>query len=199
MPHLLAQQQPPAPPDHGEGADAHGGHPTYIGPLDLAAKENMAAAFWSLGIFLVLFFVLWKFAWGPIVKGLQGREDRINESLKRAEELEKATRELTERHREAMAKAQQEAQQVVAEARAQAQKAAADVAEKAHAEIDASRERFQREMALEAAKVKAEIRREAVELTLAAASRVIGKSLSGADHSRLADEALRDAESVARG
>ena len=87
----------------------------------------------------------------------------------------------------------------LADARAQAQTAAAAVAEKAHAEIEASKERFQREMALEAAKVKAEIRREAVELTLAAAGRVIGKSLNAADHARLAEEALRDAESVAQG
>lgn len=187
MPYLLAQ-------DHHAGA-----HLEHVNPLDAAAPENLKAALWALGIFLVVLFVLWKLAWGPIVKGLQGREDRINESLKRAEELEKATREMTERHREAMAKSQVEAQQIVVEARAQAQKAASDVAEKAHAEIQASRERFQREMALEAAKVKDEIRREAVELTLAAASRVIGKTLTGADHSRLADEALRDAESVARG
>ena len=40
--------------------------------------------------FLVLFVALWKLAWGPILKGLQSREERINASLQRAEELEKA-------------------------------------------------------------------------------------------------------------
>ena len=189
MPYLLAQEHPEA---------HHGAHLEHVNPLDAAAPENLKAALWSLGIFLVVLLVLWKFAWGPIVKGLQGREDRINDSLKRAEELEKATRELADAHRAAIAKSQQEAQQIVADSRAQAQKAASDVAAKAQAEIEESKERFQREMSLEAAKAKAEIRREAVALTLAAASRVIGKNLTGADHARLAEEALRDAESVAK-
>ena len=185
MPYLLAQEH-------------HGGHLEHINPLDSAAPENVKAAVWALLIFLAVLFILWKFAWGPIVAGLQGREDRINASLKKAEDLERATREMTERHAEAMAKSQQDAQQIVADARAQAVKAASVVAAKAQEEIEASRDRFQREMSLEAARVKAEIRQEAVALTLAAAGRVVGKSLSGADHLRLAEEALRDAESTAR-
>ena len=180
---LLAQE-------HGAGDPIH--------PLDLHESANHAAAFWSFGIVVTLFVVLGFLVWKPLAKGLTDREDRINESLKRAEELERATRELQETNRKAMEKAQQEAQQIVAEARGAAQKAAADVAAKAEAEIEASRERFQREMRLEADKVRAEIRREAVEITLAAASRLIGRHLSGPDHARLVEESLRDAESVVR-
>lgn len=178
-------------------AQEHGG--AELNPLDLANHGNHAAAFWSLGIVLFLFVVLGKFAWGPIVRGLQAREDRINESLKRAEELEKATRELAETNRKAMEKAHVEAQQVVAEARAAAQRAGNDLIAKAHAEIEASKDRFQREMQLEAQRVKAELRSDAVELTLAAASRLIGRHLSPADHARLAEESLNDAESVVKG
>jgi F-type H+-transporting ATPase subunit b len=183
-------------------AQEHGGHGAggnpAVNPMDVAEHANHAAAFWSFGIVVTLFVVLGFLVWKPIAKGLTAREDRINESLKRAEELERATRELQETNRKAMEKAQQEAQQVVAEARVAAQKAAADVTAKAEAEIEASRERFQRELRLEADKVRAEIRREAVEITLAAASRLIGRHLSGADHTRLVEESLRDAESVVR-
>lgn len=172
-------------------------HPE-IDPMHVGEHANNAAAFWSLGIVLVLIFVLWKLAWGPIAKGLASREDRINESLKRAEELEKATRELAETNRRAMEKAQLDAQAIVAEARQAAAKAAAEIAAKTEAELEATRERFQRELRLESDKVRAEIRQEAVDLTLAATARMLGRHLTAADHRRLADEALRDAESVAR-
>lgn len=183
MPLLILAQQDP----HGPGID----------PMH-AEHANYAAAVWALVLFAILFFVLWKKAWGPIVAGLQSREDKINESLKRAEELERATRELQETNRKAMEKAQQEAQSIVAEARVAAQRAAAEVAAKANADIEASRDRFQREMRLEADKVRDEIRREAVDITLAATAKVIGKSLTAADHRRLAEDALRDADTVAR-
>jgi F-type H+-transporting ATPase subunit b len=175
-------------------------HAPLHDPIDPMSPEhaNYAAAVWALALFLLLFVVLWKKAWGPIVAGLQSREDKINASLQRAEELEKATRELQETNRLAMERAQMEAQAIVAEARVAAQRAAGEVAAKATAEIEASRDRFQREMQLEVEKVRDEVRREAVDLTLAATAKVIGRSLTAADHRRLAEEALRDAASVAR-
>jgi F-type H+-transporting ATPase subunit b len=180
--------------EHG-GAEHGGGG--KMNPLDMHDAANHAASFWALGIFLVLFFVLWKFAWGPILKGLASREDRINASLKRAEEIEKATRELEETNRKVLEKAQQEAQQIVHESRVAAGKAASEIAAKAQHEIEEARDRFKNEMRLEAARVKDEIRKEAVAVTIAAAGRLIGRSLTDADHVRLAEESLRDAESVA--
>src|SRR5262245_47480897 len=119
-----------------------------IDPRDLTSHENIAAALWAWGIFVVLLFVLWKFAWGPIAKGLDARSHRISESLKKAEEIEKATRELAETNRQLLERAQAQAQQVVAEARVAAKNAADDVLKKAHDEVEAQRERFTRETAL---------------------------------------------------
>src|SRR5689334_11707326 len=110
--------------------EGHEGGPG-INPM-APVHENAAAGIAALVIFVVLFFVLRKAAWGPIVKGLQAREDKITASLQRAEELEKATRELAETNRQAMAKAQQEAQAVVAEARVAAKKAMEEISAKAH-------------------------------------------------------------------
>ena len=162
------------------------------------SPENLKAALWTLGIFLLLLFVLRKFAWGPIADGLLGREQRIEESLKRAEALEKATRELAETNRKALEKAQQEAQAIVAESRLQAQRAAEEQMRKAAEEVGAQRERFRREMALEVEKARAEIRGDVVEMVLDATARMLGRSMGAGDQRRLAEEALRDAEQVAR-
>src|SRR5947207_662644 len=88
-----------------------------INPIDLTHPANLAAAVWAWAIFLALLFILWKFAWGPIAKGLDARAARISDSLKKAEEIEKATRELAETNRQLMARAQLEAQGIVNEAR----------------------------------------------------------------------------------
>ncbi len=187
---LLAQDP------HGSGHA--GSHPVGINPMDFADPANMWAGIWALVIFLVLALVLGKFAWGPIVSGLKSREDRINDSLKRAEDVEKATRELQETLAKERAKAQQEAQGIVAEARVAAKHAAEEVTAKALAEIEAAKERHHRELSLEGDKVRAELRRDAVELTIAATAKLIGRSLDATDQARLAEDALRDAESVAR-
>jgi F-type H+-transporting ATPase subunit b len=162
------------------------------------SPENLKAALWTLGIFVALLFVLRKYAWGPIITGLNARETRISESLKKAEELEKATRELAETNRRAMEKAQQEALAIVAESRGAAARAADEQLVKAQAEIDAQRDRARREIQLETEKARDQLRRDVVDLTIQATARLIGKSLSDPDQRRLAEEALRDAESVTR-
>jgi F-type H+-transporting ATPase subunit b len=169
-----------------------------IAPTDLTHPANLAAAAWAWGIFVVLVFLLGKFAWGPIAKGLDARSHRISESLKKAEEIEKATRELADTNRQLLAKAQQDAQGIVAEARAAAKITADDVLARAHADVEAQRERFVRETQLLVDKAREDLRRETVQLTIDATSRLIGRTLSDADSRRLAEQSLVDAESVAR-
>ena len=174
---------------------AHGGHGIDPTHFDMTTAK---IAFWALGIFIVVVIVLKKFAVGPIVAGLEARETRINESLEKAAAIEKATAELAETNRQALEEAQRQAQQIVAESRDSGQRAADEIVAKAEAELEAQRHRFQREMRLEADKARAALRQDAVDLTLAASAQLMGKVLDGSDMRRLVEEALSDAESVAR-
>ncbi len=169
-----------------------------LDPMNTHELAHWQAGAWAWAIFIVLLVLLGKFAWGPIAKGLEARSHRIAESLKKAEEIEKATRELQETNRQLFAKAQQEAQGIVAEARLAAKNAADDVLAKTHAEVEAQRQRFTRETQLMVDKARADLRRETVDLALQVASKLAERGLSDADHRRLAEQALRDAESVAR-
>lgn len=168
-----------------------------ISPMDFA-PERFKTALWALGIFVVVLFVLKKFAVGPIVSGLQAREDRINASLEKAAEIEKATRELAETNRLALEEAQRQAQQIVSESRESGKRAAQEIVDKAHAEIESQKERFQREIRLETDKARASLRQDAVDLTLEATARLMGRMLDKDDQRRLVEEALTDAEKVAR-
>jgi F-type H+-transporting ATPase subunit b len=172
---------------------AAGGHdPTHFD------ANSMKIALWALGIFIAVVFVLKTKAVGPIVAGLNARETRINESLEKAAAIEKATAELAETNRQALDEAQRQAQQIVAESRESGQRAADEIVAKAEAELEAQRDRFQREMRLESEKARAALRQDAVDLTLAASAQLMGKVLDGSDMRRLVEEALSDAESVAR-
>ena len=177
--------------------EGHGGG-SEIDPTHLLEPANWQAAIWAWCIFLVLVILLWKLAWGPISKGLDARAQRITDSLKKAEEVEKAAREIAETNKALLLKAQHEAQQIVADGRNAAQQVAEEVRKKATADVDAQRERFTRETELAVEKARDEMRRETVELTIAATARLLGRSLSDADSRRLATEALADAETVAR-
>lgn len=174
----------------------HGG--SEIDPTNLLDPANASAAIWAWCIFVVLVVLLWKFAWGPISKGLDARAQRITDSLKKAEEVEKAAREIAETNKALLAKAQQEAQQIVSDARNAAQTVAEEVRKKAQADVDAQRERFTRETQMAVDKARADLRKETVDLTLHAAAKLLGASMTDADHRRLAEQALRDAEKVAR-
>lgn len=181
-------------------AQEHGGPAggPALDPMNVHEPAHWLAGAWTWGIFVLLLILLGKFAWGPIAKGLEARANRISESLKKAEEIEKAARELSETNKALVARAQHDAQQIVSDARVAAQHAAEDVLKKAHAEIDASRVRFTRETELMVEKARADLRKDTVELVLQTTGKLLGSGMTDADHRRLAEQALRDAETVAR-
>lgn len=172
-------------------------HPP-IDPTAIFNPANPKAALWALGIFVVLLILLKKFAWGPIVAGLQAREERIAASLEKAAEIEAATAALAETNAKLLDEARREAQAIVADAREAGQKAAADLLTKAHDEIEAQKARSKREIQLETDKARAALRQDAVDLTLQATSTLIQRTMDASDSRRLVEEALKDAESVAR-
>ncbi len=179
-------------------AQEHGGKGGPLDPMNVHEPAHWAAGAWAWGIFILLLVLLGKFAWGPIAKGLESRALRISESLRKAEEIEKAARELNETNKALMVRAQHEAQQIVTDARAAAQHAAEDVLKKAHADIESSRERFTKETQLLVEKARADLRKDTVELVLQTTAKLLGKTMTDADHRRIAEQSLRDAEAVAR-
>ena len=141
---------------------------------------NLGLTVWTGVVFLVLLGVLWKYAWGPVLSAVDAREKRIQGTLDQAaNEREEAARLLAE-HKEQMADARRGAQQLIAEGREAGEKLRQDIEEKARAEgqvlIERARETIEREKesAIEA------LRKESVDLALAAAGRLMQESLDEA-------------------
>lgn len=166
-------------------------------PVALAAQEHGAAeggggslfsinfglSIWTLVVFVVLLLVLKKFAWGPILDAVESREDSIQEALDEAARRQEEAEKLAREHREKLAEARREAQEIVDQGREAGEKVRREIEEKAREESQRMLERARREIGREKDAALETVRSEAVELALAAASRLLRQKLD-AEHDR---------------
>lgn len=138
---------------------------------------NLGLSIWTTFVFLGLLAILWKFAWGPILKAVQDREDGIQSTLDQAaNEREEAAKLLAE-HRQQMADARRQAQQMIAEGKEAGERVRQGIEEKARIEGDAMIERARESIEREKDAALGELRKEAVDLALAAAAKLLQESL----------------------
>ena len=145
---------------------------------------------WTLICFAIAFFVLRKFAFGPIQKTIDERRDRIRQAVEEADNARNEARELLEQHRAILAQARYESAEILAEARKVARRA--DRARKQEAEAERQRrlEDTRKQIEAETARAIGQIRTEVADLTLEATERVVGKVLDTDDQRRLIEEAV---------
>lgn len=146
--------------------------------------------FWTLIIFLVLFWLLTKFAFGPITAAVEAREKSLEEALVAAKRDRDEAATLLAQHRAQIEAARGEAQKVIADARDIAEKMRSDMLEKARAEQQATLERAVGEIQREKERAVAQLRREAVEMAIAGASRVIEENLDSDRNRKLVERFL---------
>ncbi len=147
----------------------------------LAAEEgggglfslNVGLGLWTIVVFGVVLFVLTRYAWSPILAAVDARERNIQSSVEEANRLREEAQALLEEHQRQLADSRRQSQQIVADAREAGEQVRRDIEEKARAEGDAMIERARREIGREKQAAMDAVRRESVELALAAASRLV--------------------------
>lgn len=166
----------------------------------LAAQEGGGGLFtvdpglsvWTIATFLVVLFVLGKFAWGPILGALDAREKGIKDSIDAATQLRQEAQESLEEHRRQLADARRQAQEIVAEGRSAADRLRRDIEEKAREEAERILERTRQEIRRERDVAIEQIRTEAVDLALAAAARILDEKLTEERDRALVKSYLQD-------
>ena len=146
---------------------------------------------WTILTFLLLVFVLAKFAWKPLLKMLQDREDMVRSSLEDAEKAKSELERLNEESEAIMAKARSEAQSILADGKAAAEKVKEDIIAKSKEQANKIREDAGNQIQVEKDKAISEIKKEVVNLTLSVAEKLIQKNLSDADNKSLIEESLK--------
>ncbi len=138
---------------------------------------NLGLSVWTTFVFLSLLGILWKFAWGPMLAAVQAREDGIQETLDQAANERGEAAKLLAEHREQMADARRQGQQMIAEGKEAGERVRQDIEEKARAEGDSMIERARESIEREKDAALDELRRESVDLALAAAAKLVQETL----------------------
>jgi F-type H+-transporting ATPase subunit b len=147
---------------------------------------------WTIVCFLVVLFVLKRWAFGPVQQMIDARRERIQSALDEADEARAEARALLEEHKKLIGQAKSEAEEILSEGRriADAQRERVKV----ETEEDRQRRLEETRRQIEQATTQAlgQIRDEVGKLSLLAAEKITRKSLTGADQQRLIDEALAE-------
>ena len=171
----------------------------------LLAQEHAAAAegakpglltvdgglmFWTLLVFAALFFLLSKYAFGPITQAVRAREEALTQAIEAAKKDRDAAAQLLAEHRAQIENARGEAQKLIVGGRAAAEGMKATMLEDTRKQQQEMLERAKRDIETEKASAIADLRREAVGLAISAAGKVIEKNLDEAQNRQLVERYL---------
>jgi F-type H+-transporting ATPase subunit b len=157
--------------------------------------------FWTLIVFLFLFFILGKFVFPKITAAVEAREKALEEAIEGAKrDREEAALALAEQLRQ-IETARVDAQKIIVEGRQTGEKLRATMVEETHQQQQQMLERARREIEQEKERAIAEMRREAIELAIAGASKVIEKNLDDQANRKIVESFLASipAREVKRG
>ena len=147
---------------------------------------------WTIITFLILLGVLTRFAWKPLLKALETRENEISQSLEDAKKAKQELEHLSAEGDEIIAKARSEAQGIVSEGKKAAEQLTANTLNKAKEEAMANLSAAKEQIKIERDKAIVEIKGEVVNLSLSIAEKLVKKNLSKEDNKSLIDESLKN-------
>jgi F-type H+-transporting ATPase subunit b len=147
---------------------------------------------WTIVCFAITFFVLKRYAFGPIQRLIDERRRQIRQSIEDAEASRNEARKLLEEHRALIGQARGQAEEILAEARRVADSQRQRVKDETEADRQRRLEETKRQIEAETHRALEQIRAEVADLTLVATAKVTGKVLDDADHRRLIEDAIKD-------
>ena len=149
---------------------------------------------WTILVFLTLLVLLAKFAWRPLLEALERRQASIRESL---EDARKAKVELERLHVESariLAEARTQAESIISTTRSDANRFREEMKQKAQVEASTIVRNAEKQIELETSRALQQIRHEAVELSVAIASKLLQRHVSKEDNQRLIEDTFRQLE-----
>ena len=146
--------------------------------------------FWTLIIFVLLLIVLTKFAFKPITAAVEAREKTLQDAIDTAQRNREESERMLAEQRAGIETARNEAQRFIAEGRAAGDKMRAEMIEETRHQQQEMLERARKEIESEKEKAIADLRREAIDLAIAGAGKVIEKNLDDAANRKIVESFL---------
>jgi len=158
------------------------------------AQPDPGLYVWTIITFLVLLVVFNKLAWQPLKGILQTREELIRKSL---DDAHRAKQELERLHVESqkiLTEARVQADKILSETRSDANRLRDELKQKAQTEAAGIVKNAERQIEMETARALQQIRTEAVDLSVALASKLLQRNLTKEDNERLIEETFKQIE-----
>src|SRR5476651_747712 len=149
---------------------------------------------WAIVTFLGLLWALKKLAWGPLLEALETRQNAIRKSLDDAQQAKVELDRLNAESGHIIQRARVDAEAIITQSRSDGDRLREEIRAKARSEADHIVKNAERQIQLETSRALEQIRREAVDLSVMIASKIIQRNLSKEDNERLIDEALKQVE-----
>jgi F-type H+-transporting ATPase subunit b len=160
-------------------------------------EPGIGLMLWTLLVFGVSMYLLYKLAFPRISEALERRQHAIEESIDTAERTKTEAEQLLAEYRERLTDARHQADEIVARARKAGEQQEADAVAKAKERREELLAQARRDIEAETRRAIQEIRAEVADLTVMATEKVTRKTLTGEDQRRLVDEALSELDFAA--
>jgi F-type H+-transporting ATPase subunit b len=153
---------------------------------------------WTIVTFLVLLWLLAKFAWRPLLRALEARQEIIRKSMEDAQQARQELEELNKESARILKNAHAEAESIIAKTRTEAEAFREEMKQKARTEAEVIIRTAKSQIETETARAIRQVRSEIADLSVAVASKLIQRNIAQADHSALIEETLKQMETGPR-
>jgi F-type H+-transporting ATPase subunit b len=161
-------------------------------PTILDFPERWDLGLWTLMVFLILLFVLSRWAWKPMLEGLHKREETIRSAVEEARKAREDATRLRDQLQREVDRAHEKVRDILDEARRDAQHTTDQMVAKARDEIKTERDRLRREIEIARDQALQELWNSSAQLATLISAKAIRRQLALEDHRRLLDEALAE-------
>ncbi|MCU0649549.1 MAG: F0F1 ATP synthase subunit B [Gemmatimonadaceae bacterium] len=177
-------------------APAFASEPAEGGPVNLLEPKG-GLMFWTLLVFIVLLFVLSRYAFKPLFAAVEAREKALEDAIAGANRDREEAQRLLSEQKAGLEHSRVEAQKIIADARSTAEKMKADLLEQTRQQQVEMLEGARRDIEGEKSKAIADLRREAVDLAIAGAGKVIQQNLDAAGNRKIVETFLASIDGAA--
>ncbi len=152
---------------------------------------------WTLVLFLIVMYVLGRFAFPPIRAALEKRANAIRENIEAAQGEREEAEKLVQEYRQRLKEAREQSDDIVARARKASEAAVAEATNEGKAKREELVAAARKDIETETRRSLEQIRKEVADLTVLATEKITRKSLDGEDQKRLVEEALAEVDFTA--
>ena len=156
--------------------------------MDLTISTIIGDFILIAGSFLLLIFLVKKYAWGNITSVLDERAEKISSDIDGAEEARKKAEELASKREAELAGSRTEAKTIIENAKETAEKSRADILAEAKLEAGRLKEKANQEIAQDKAEALQSVKGDVADLTISLAEKILSKNLDSQGHKELIDQ-----------